>query len=270
MNLRLILIFNYILLAESIILFEGSLNFNYTNTLFLNFPLENFTIVQLTMIFSSLPLASAVFAVWNILNTNRISRFGGAIFFIISVFTSYEFIGRTYHNLHGLIYASIFLLFLKKRDLLEVNNRSLKILRLIQASILSTYFCAGLAKMQNLILNKVYSIDLLALPLDYIVYAQVQASWKSKMIPELLKYTEFKYIAAICYFFVLLFELTSFLPVLIPKYMKIFGFFIIFFHLLNTVAMGISFVPAPFVALLFLVTAEQSLDSEPLNKNKLR
>ena len=177
-------------------------------------------------------------------------------FFLILLFSikfSFKDIG---HSRHIWFFASFFLIFFDGQTGLA-NLRNKLVLRLIQITLLLQYFCSGLWKFMAL--EKKLSLDYFREVIyEHISFSIIEGSTPIPIVSEILVY-QYPSVLALGFFFILIFELFSIVPVLTGKYFCFFGCCAIFFHITTDMIMGIDFVPNIIASLYFLVYGEKML-----------
>ncbi len=187
------------------------------------------------------------------------------LFFSVTIYLPFQFTGVYESGILTMTYAIILSLFFNRNDPLN-SPVNLRTLRIIQATILSTYFCAGLSKLNSLLQLDWTINEVLRKPLNDIAFAALENSLKSHFIIQISKTESNTYLFFLGFIFVLILQLTTFLPLVVPRFMKFYGFSIFAFHLATAIFMGIDFLPAPIVSLIFCGWAELELNSKPISR----
>ena len=184
--------------------------------------------------------------------------------FIGIVFFNFSVLGKTYHSVHILMWASILLIFFESNSKLSSKNNFLMI-RLVQTYILSTYFCSGLWKFRNLFQIENWQ-KFIRLPTEHFANSVATGSEPNFIIMQFVHESYFSTFLFLGFLFVLVFQISCFLPVLYSKFFYIYGFLALFFHLTAGFIFGHWFIEAILGNLIFMILAEKIFKIETNGK----
>lgn len=178
--------------------------------------------------------------------------------FILTMLCYFSHFGKIDHYFHIWIFSSLFICFLDMKQLIHAP-RNYFVLRLIQITLLSQYFNAGLWKLR-LAFDSASQDEFLIRPLNHLAYSVAAGNGPARLFqgfifdPSLLPFMQIGFGA------VVLFQLSSVVPVLINKHWKLWGCFAIAFHLATGLMMGIWFEETLIAAAFFLILCESLLN----------
>jgi hypothetical protein len=218
---------------------------------------------------TSFPLFAMVFALSAIIWQKKYFAVATLIFYSLFVYLPYFQDGKIDHSQSTLLYASISLIFFNLSAPLNAN-KNLIVLRCIQFALLSCYFNAGLWKMRLAMDQSLLEV-IMKDPLNHIAYSITEGSRASYLVKKYLLDSSFQNLIRIGFLGAVLFQITSFLPLLKSNLIKYYGGLAILFHLLTGFGLGIYFSSTALVAALYLVAAEKFLKEDMvgfLNSNE--
>jgi hypothetical protein len=206
-------------------------------------------------IFIFLPIILSILILYILKNPHKILSILVFILYAGYIYLPFRISGKINHAHSTLIYASIFLAFIDLDQSLK-STKNIFILRLMQFAILNTYFSAGLWKLRALIESN-FSASFFNAPLSYIAHSYIEGNHISIFILNLLLNSNFQLFIKIGFIFVIIFQLSTLLPVLKPSLIRYYGFLSLVFHLSTGITLGIYFFWMAFVSFIFLTLAEQ-------------
>jgi hypothetical protein len=161
------------------------------------------------------------------------------------------------HSLYGFLYLAIFSLGMKGNySLFEQENRLP--MNLSMAALASIYTSSGLWKIRSMMSLDSFN-DIAALPKNYIAYNVFEG------LKPLAYSKGHEDIYTIAFMAAVLLQTLSFLPLLIPKCRKWWGFGLIAFHVGTAVFMDVWFLEmAAAVAIVFILPEVYRKDSAPI------
>ncbi len=181
-----------------------------------------------------------------------------ACFFFILLFSIKYSFGKINHSVHMWFFASFFFIFIDERVRLNTTGNRL-VLRLIQSTQLLSYFCSGIWKIIKL---EGFSWGYFeSVIMEHIAYAIAEDSEPVMVVIEFFVY-QCPWLLTLGFIFVIGFQIFSIVPIIMDRYFISVGLCAIFFHTMNGIIMGATFVPAIIAALWFLVYAEWMLGKE--------
>lgn len=194
----------------------------------------------------------------NIFSTKIIFRIL-ATFFVLAYFSFYYSAGKISHNNHAWLYACIFMVFyLPFAGTKEVRNYF--VIRLIQTTLLLSYFNAGIWKIRTLISSNDSIIETVS---RHIAFSVAEGNELSKIVLETL---QFPNLVTTGFVLTLLFQLSTIVPISTGKYTKTYGVLAILFHMMTGLTVGIWFASTAWCVFLFFIVSELRL---PLSINSL-
>lgn len=189
-------------------------------------------------------------------------RFLATFLFLVTMFITLSY-GKVFHSSHIWLVSSLLVCFLNpKKSIAEKNN--LLILRLMQATLLSYYFTAGLWKLRDLGLSNWGR----ALQ-EQIAYSIAEGTGPGSNVQALFSLIP-SWLLSLGFILVVGFQLSSIWPIIKLQSFKMWGVFAFFFHLSTGVFLGVWFVPTMIAVLFFLIMTEDLLvldssSSKPLS-----
>lgn len=170
-------------------------------------------------------------------DSRKISFF--LFFLYLIIFSLSNSQAKVSHDSFVICYTLFFAIFLPA-DIRGEKNKTLLVVGLLQATHLSIYFNSGLWKVRGLMNAEDFHFALFQGAPYTLAHAIGEGATSLKSIWPIFKFGHFM-ILKVGYFFVLLFQLLSFLPLFRPTLMIWWGVMAFMFHLLNGVILGIWF-----------------------------
>jgi hypothetical protein len=252
MNYFLILLQTYLSLPNFIVN-------DYSKSFFLEILNLQNQFYLVNFIFLMLPISVILFSILSMIRPNKYYSSLTFLLFLIYVYIPYILIGKIGHVHLTLIYSSLFIIFIDQSKSLK-TDKNFFILRVIQYSILSCYFSAGLWKLRSAISS--WNIEaFLNAPLSHIAYGVAEGNQISILISSLMTNSNFQNIIKFGFIFFVIFQLSTLLTIFKPKWIRYFGFFAILFHLSTGLALGIFYSWMALTSLLYLTIAEYVLNT---------
>ena len=178
------------------------------------------------------------------------------VLFLFSITFSY---GKIHHSSHIWMISSILMVFffLDKPLKSKINYF---MLRLMQALLLSHYFISGLWKIRSLLSSK-FAFSFKEIVSEYIAYDLAESGIEANMFLKILLY-QYPELLSFGFLCVLLFQLTSIIPVFLDKFFILYGVLAILFHLSTGIVLGVYFTPTVLAVLFFLIISEEMIKNE--------
>lgn len=134
--------------------------------------------------------------------------------------------------------------------------KNLLIIRLLQSTLLSFYFISGLWKLRDLGFTNWGSAAL-----EHMSYAIAEGNGPSQSIQQALL-IDYPWVSVMGFTAVLIFQLSTLIPVITLRYFSLWGIGSICFHASTGIALGIWFTPTVLASLLFLILFENLIHWE--------
>lgn len=212
------------------------------------------------LLYPAVFIFTTLFLGWSILFHNRLLRVFVAFLVLLIFFMRYSF-GIVLHGTHTWIISCIWMCFISEKKSIS-STHNLTVIRLIQATILSHYFFAGLWKFLKLF--KVSSWEMYhSHLLDQIAYSFLTVSNGPKLT--IIQRLSDLPIFPAGFLLIVVFQLSSLLPVLFNKGFIFYGLAVVGFHIVTGIALGIWFSSTILSVLFFLIVAEFLLKHEREN-----
>ena len=208
----------------------------------------------------SLPLVSIAFALLGLFTTKRWQRIGLCLSFGLTLFFLFFAEGEINYSWHIWLFASFFFCFLDPEAPLY-EKKNFLVIRLIQTTLLSQYFIAGLWKYRGLLSHSSFELFLFR-SLDHLAYAVAEGNGPASALLEFAKKPGFLSLIQIGFFAVLVFQISSIVPLVYDRFWKTWGLLAIGFHLATGIFLGIWLTETLLAAAFFLVFVEQCLESK--------
>ena len=195
-------------------------------------------------------LCSLFFVLCSILKPYRLLRILTAVFILIFFSIIYSY-GKIYHSSHAFILSSVLVCFFDENKNLNFK-RNFFTLRLVQGILLCSYFMSGLWKLRFMISSN-FTFSFNELIMNYISYTLV-----SQDLHPILKFLLYEepWLLSFAYFCVLVFQLTSLVPIIFDRWFRVYGVLAILFHLSTGLVLGIYFYQTVLAVLAFFILAE--------------
>lgn len=181
-------------------------------------------------------------------------RFFVSLFFLILLSIKFSY-GKINHSEHIWMISSVLVCFISYQKPLS-SFRNLLVIRLMQTTLLSFYFISGLWKIRELGFSKWGEAAL-----EHIAYAVAEGNGPGKYIQQLIT-VDRPWLTTAGFALVILFQISSIIPVFTMRYFKLWGIGAVFFHLSTGAVLGIWFKPTALAAILFLIFFQNLLDWE--------
>lgn len=238
------LVLFYITLKTKNIFFDSNIKENgliWTAKLF-PFILKN---DSYRFLFFTLTLTSLIV---NVFFSRKVFRFLSA-FLVITYFSFCFSIGKISHSYHPWLFSVIILIFYNsKLPLEDIKNNF--IIKLTQAICLLSYFNSGVWKLRNLAQSKDSITDTALRPIGFAVGEGQPLNFVMEKI------VQYPTLIAIGFISILLFQLSTIIPIIFNKYKIPYGIMIIIFHLTTGFSLGISFKSTSYCIFIFFIIAE--------------
>jgi hypothetical protein len=240
-----------------------SIDFSAKTTLDFLYPDQQ---LGISLLFALIPVLTILTAAWGTFKPSNFKTFLVFALYSTYIYLPFYVSGRIGHSQLTLIYSLLLLSFLS-HDRPLCSKRNLSVLKIIQFSILSGYFSAGLWKVRTIIsIGTLDSFE--SLPMQQIAYARAEGNSVPLFLMSIASAPAFPRFLAWGFVIVLLFQLTSFVGVIWPKFLRYFGFLALCFHVSTGLTMGVFFSTSAVVAFLFLTISELWLDQERNNLDR--
>ena len=171
----------------------------------------------------------------------------------VNLWSSAYCFGWVWHDYYHLMTTAIFMCFLSEKR--SGEKRNFLVLRLVQTSLLVSYFTAGLWKIRNL---ESLSLDYLTrASLDHIALSSIfnRPVWGIELLRE---HSLSLGLVGLGFAMVLLFQLTTLIPIFFNRLFFTYGVMILFFHLSTLIFTNIHSVNTASVTVLFLLWLERT------------
>lgn len=205
-------------------------------------------------------LLTVVFSIICIFNKNRFFRILLCFFFILLFSIKYSF-GKVNHSCHIWFFASFFFIFIDESKKLHSPKNRL-VLRLIQSTLLLSYFSSGLWK---LIYLETFSLDHFKDTVhEHIAYIIAEGGTPIKMVLDFFVY-QYPSLLTLGFLFIIGFQIFSIVPIITERFFIPVGLCAVFFHTMTHIVMDVVFTPYIIASLYFLVYTEWMLAKERKN-----
>lgn len=209
------------------------------------------------LLYPAIFIFTTPFLGWSVLFHNRLLRVFIA-FLILFIFFMRSSFGIVLHGTHSWIVSCIWMCFISEKENIS-SKHNLTVIRLIQATILSHYFFAGLWK--SLKLFKVSSWEMYhSHLLDQIAYSLLTVSNGPNL--SLVQRLSDLPVLLIGFLLVVVFQFSSLLPVLLNRGFIFYGVAIVGFHIITGITLGVWFSNTILAVLFFLIITEFLLKQE--------
>lgn len=188
-----------------------------------------------------------------LLRTQSIISRGLFCFVFVLLFSLKYSFGKIDHDNHIWIWASIFLIFYEP-SLCRTQKSNALALHLIQATLLAQYFCAGLWKIRNTHFAYPKWSIFVEKPLDDMAYALAERANLPNDLQSFL--LDYPVLLSLGYVWVLVFQLFSWLPLVRPGWMMIWGIQALLFHVFSGLFLSIWYWPTILAAVVFLIAPD--------------
>jgi hypothetical protein len=157
--------------------------------------------------------------------------------------------GKIPHSNHAWIYACMLMSFFDRRDLID-NRKNYIVIRLIQTTILLSYFLAGYWKATRALQ---YDGNVYDFAMRSIAVSIAQGRDSFSFIPEII--TNHPLVIS-GFILTVLFQLSTIIPIIFNKYFKAYGILIVLFHCMTGFMMNIWFKNTIFAVIFFFIIIE--------------
>jgi hypothetical protein len=199
-------------------------------------------------------LITLLFIILSIFFNKRIIRII-CCFFVVTFFGFCFSHGKILHTYHAWIYSCIFIIFYNNKKLINSSNNFLTI-RLIQSTLLLSYFSSGIWKLRNLFIDKA---NLSEIALRPIAQSIARHGPENRFVLFLLEIPD---IIAIGFCITIIFQLSTFIPILLNRYFKMYGLLIILFHIMTGLTVNIWFKKTVYAIIFFFIFVEYFIAKE--------
>lgn len=178
------------------------------------------------------------------------------VLMLFSIIYSYGKIGHSYHiwMISSILMCSLY----SDRPLLSRFNCF--VIRLNQTVLLSHYFISGLWKIRLLISTK-FEFSLKDIILEYIAYGFAESEEPHNLLLKSLVH-QYPWILALGFAGVIVFQITSVLPVFLNRFFTFYGILALLFHLSTGIMLSIYFHPTVLGILFFLFFTEMMIKNQ--------
>lgn len=204
-----------------------------------------------------LSITTIVLCLAVILFNRKIYRLLASLFFVFFFFLYIAAQGYFVHSLHAFVVSS--LIFWAFSPGVTNERRNFLILRLIQVLLLCPYFFSGLWKIRSLFRGgEVFKLYYQG-TLEHLIYARLEGNGAPLQLFNI--FLENPYLAVIGITFIILFQVSTIIPIVKLKYFKEWGVGVILFHVSTFFALGIDFRATILGVLFFMVYLEGRVSS---------
>ena len=194
-----------------------------------------------------------------IFKQNKYLQIITSLLFLMAVSFIYSQFGWLAHSLQFWLISSVLICFFSANQTFK-SKANYFILRLIQAILLSHYFMAGLWKLRVLFSSK-FHFSFQEIISEYIAYTIAEGSLIIHPLLQILLY-QYPKLLSFGFICVLIFQISSLLPVFFNKFFIFYGILTCFFHLSTSLCLGLPFSYTMLAALFFLVLSESMMKKE--------
>ena len=163
------------------------------------------------------------------------------------------------HNFHVWMISSVLVCFFSANQIFK-SKANYFLLRLIQAILLSHYFMAGLWKFRALLSSK-FHFSFQEIVSEYIAYGIAEGSLVIHPLLQILLY-QYPKLLSFGFICVLIFQISSLLPVFFNKFFIFYGILACLFHLSSGFTLGVYFSYTMLASLFFLILSESMMKKE--------
>ena len=193
-----------------------------------------------------------------LLKPNKYFQIAATFFFLLTISIYISFSGKGEHLYYIWMISSFCLCFFSLQKSLN-SRRNYTILRLIQGLLLSHYFLSGMWKVCSMIQAK-FQFSFKDIVFEYVAYTLARGRDANPLLDMLLY--QIPELLSIGFLFVLLFQLSSLIPVIFDRFFILYGVFALIFHFSVGLLLGIYFIPLALAVLFFLIICEFMIKSE--------
>lgn len=206
---------------------------------------------------------SLFFCLVCLLRPNKYFQILATCFFLLSISIYISCLGKGEHLYYAWMISSFCLCFFSLQKPLN-SKRNYTVLRLIQGLLLSHYFLSGVWKLYSMIQAK-FKVSFKDIVIEYIAFTLARGRELHPILEIFLYQTP--ELLSIGFFCVLLFQLSSLIPVIFDRFFILYGVFALLFHFSVGLLLGIYFNPTVLAALFFLIICEFMIKNENITLN---
>ena len=193
-----------------------------------------------------------------IIRPSKIVRICTSVLVLLTISINYSY-GKISSSIYIWMISSVLLCFFSLSQPMK-SRKNLFLIRFVQGLLLSHYFISGLWKLRSIIASK-FQFSFSDIVKEYIAYGFAESAGGG-LVQTFLKMPIGSIFLSFGYLFVLVFQLTSLLPVFYNRLFVFYGWVAVLFHFSTGVILNIYFKPTVLAVLFFLIITEFLMEKE--------